>query len=163
MDILSYLYPIFLLFGMFDPLVGTQPMQEPIFVIQEAKTHGEYIGEYYTTGYYAPLGDQTRYFDGRTYEQDKTMNCGKDGDCFTTANGYKLSAKDELSIVACPRTFDFGTRLIIEGLGEVVCQDRGGSIKGRRLDIWNGIGQHGLENIERGAFRDGKYKVYLVK
>lgn len=163
MDILSYLYPVFLLLGLFNPTPVLQPMQEPVFVVHEVKETREYLGEYYTTGYYSPLGDQTEYYDGRTYAQDVCKNCGCGGDCFTTANGYQLTAIDELSIVACPRTFDFGEKLEIVGLGVVVCHDRGGSIKGQRLDVWNGIGQHGLENIKRGAFKDGLYKVYRLK
>jgi 3D (Asp-Asp-Asp) domain-containing protein len=37
---------------------------------------------------------------------------------------------------ACPPSMAFGTRLEIEGVGERVCSDRGGSIKEKRLDIY---------------------------
>lgn len=150
MDILSYLYPLYLLFSMMDPSIQ----------LPEVKTL-EYIWEYRTTGYYSPLPWQPKYFLG-SYEAEHTMNCGE-GSCFSTANGYELSAKDEMEVVACPKNFPMNTRLRIEGLWDVVCRDRGGSIKWKRLDIWNGIAETWYENIRRGAFRDGVYKVYIWK
>jgi 3D (Asp-Asp-Asp) domain-containing protein len=38
--------------------------------------------------------------------------------------------------LACPPSLAFGTRLEIEGIGERVCTDRGGSIKEGRLDLY---------------------------
>lgn len=38
--------------------------------------------------------------------------------------------------VACPPEMAFGTVLSIEGVGERVCTDRGGAIKGKRLDVY---------------------------
>lgn len=37
---------------------------------------------------------------------------------------------------ACPPSLPFGTRLEIEGVGERVCEDRGGAIGQGRLDIY---------------------------
>lgn len=57
--------------------------------------------------------------------------CGKsDG---ITASGKKVK---ENETIACPREFPFGTRLHIDGFGTYVCQDRGGAIKGNRVDIY---------------------------
>lgn len=57
--------------------------------------------------------------------------CGKsDG---ITASGLKVAEKRTL---ACPREFPFGTRLKIEGMGEYRCEDRGGAIKGNKIDIY---------------------------
>ncbi len=57
--------------------------------------------------------------------------CGKsDG---ITASGLKVAEKRTL---ACPREFPFGTKLKIEGLGEYRCEDRGGAIKGNKIDIY---------------------------
>ena len=57
--------------------------------------------------------------------------CGKsDG---ITASG----AKARFGTVAAPSWLPFGTKLKIEGFNNVfVVQDRGGAIKGNRLDIW---------------------------
>lgn len=152
MDIISHLYIIFLLFASFDPTVKS------VDVVVKEKV---FIGQYYTTGYYSPLKFQDAYYSW-SYEKDKRMNCGE-GSCFHTADGYELSAKDELAVVACPRDIDMGTHLFIEWLWEVVCHDRGGSIAKKRLDVWNGIGDTGLNNIKKWAFRDGIYKVYQYK
>lgn len=57
--------------------------------------------------------------------------CGKsDG---ITASGIKVTEKRTL---ACPREFPFGTKIKIEGMGEYRCEDRGGAIKGNKVDIY---------------------------
>lgn len=50
-----------------------------------------------------------------------------------TASGERVKAGYS---AACPPELPFGTRLRIEGLGERVCVDRGGAIKGARLDVY---------------------------
>lgn len=85
------------------------------------------IGEYSLSRYYTVVPGQRRYYLGKTYAEDFKMNCS--GDCFVTANGYKLSQKDEYKVAACPKTFKLGTILNIDGIGDVVCHDRGGAIK----------------------------------
>ncbi|OGI30787.1 MAG: hypothetical protein A3G09_01925 [Candidatus Moranbacteria bacterium RIFCSPLOWO2_12_FULL_48_12] len=57
--------------------------------------------------------------------------CGKnDG---ITASGLKVAEKRTL---ACPPAFPFGTKVSIEGVGELRCEDRGGAIKGNHFDIY---------------------------
>jgi len=57
--------------------------------------------------------------------------CGKsDG---ITASGLKVEEKRTL---ACPKEFPFGTKIKIEGMGEYRCEDRGGAIKGNKVDIY---------------------------
>lgn len=57
--------------------------------------------------------------------------CGKsDG---ITASGLKVEANRTL---ACPKELPFGTKLRIEGMGEFRCEDRGGAIKGNKIDIY---------------------------
>lgn len=57
--------------------------------------------------------------------------CGKsDG---ITASGIKVEEKRTL---ACPPAFPFGTKIAIEGMGEYRCEDRGGAIKGNKIDIY---------------------------
>ena len=47
-------------------------------------------------------------------------------------------------MLACPPNIALGTklRLVYEWGGEkiAICHDRGGAIKGNRLDMWSGIG-----------------------
>lgn len=57
--------------------------------------------------------------------------CGKsDG---ITASGLKV---EENRTLACPPAFPFGTKIAIEGMGEYRCEDRGGAIKGNKIDIY---------------------------
>lgn len=85
------------------------------------------IGEYNLSRYYTVVPGQRRYYLGRTFEEDFKINC--QGNCFITADGYHLSQKDEYKVVACPPDIKLGTTLHIEGIGDTVCHDRGGSIK----------------------------------
>ncbi len=56
--------------------------------------------------------------------------------CAPFADGITASGVPAVGrICAAPPEYPFGTRLWIEGLGEYVVQDRGGDIKGNRLDI----------------------------
>lgn len=57
--------------------------------------------------------------------------CGKnDG---VTASGLKVA---ENRTLACPAAYPFGTKISIEGVGELRCEDRGGAIKGNHFDIY---------------------------
>lgn len=57
--------------------------------------------------------------------------CGKsDG---ITASGLKV---EENRTLACPPALPFGTKIAIEGMGEYRCEDRGGAIKGNKIDIY---------------------------
>jgi 3D (Asp-Asp-Asp) domain-containing protein len=57
-------------------------------------------------------------------------------------DGYGITASGESVregiTLACPPSLPFGQRLEIEGIGERVCTDRGGSIKEGRLDVYIG-------------------------
>lgn len=50
-----------------------------------------------------------------------------------TASGKRV--EDGVTI-ACPPELPFGTRVEIEGVGERICTDRGGAIKGKRIDLY---------------------------
>lgn len=116
---------------------------------------GGYIGEWKITSYYLPQKGQSKYYNG-SYEADMYVNC--QGSCDTTASGYKLKKEDAFKIVACPPEFKLGTKFYIEGLGEVTCEDRGGAIKGKRLDLWSGIGEDAWIGKHSGI-----KKVYHIK
>lgn len=57
--------------------------------------------------------------------------CGNDKGI--TASGLKVK---ENRTIACPPEFPFGVKLDIEGMGTYVCEDRGGAIKGNKIDIY---------------------------
>ncbi len=117
---------------------------------------------YNVSRYYSPVPDQQSYYH-ESYLKDVEINCGlnKDGtagDCFHTANGFDVRNAEPFTVVACPPNIPLGTKLHIEGIGDVTCHDRGGAIKGMRIDLWAGIGQAGLDNI-RNVKNGGARKV----
>lgn len=93
-----------------------------------------YLGTYYITGY------------------DICYSCcGKvDG---ITASGVKARVG---RTIAAPSNLPFGTKLYIEGIGERIVEDRGGSITGQRLDLL-------CNNHSECYAVTGYYKVYIVK
>jgi len=50
-----------------------------------------------------------------------------------TASGLKVK---EDRTIACPPSLPFGVKLEIEGMGIFTCEDRGGAIKGNKIDIY---------------------------
>lgn len=125
---------------------------------EEKSQMWEYLGDWELTTYYSPEPDQANYFAGGTYKEDFYMNCSNT--CEHTADGTRLTNEHIYTAVACPRTLELGTKLFINGLGEVVCRDRGGAIKGQRLDVWAGWGEMGLDNVYR--FGNPTVAVYLI-
>ena len=59
--------------------------------------------------------------------------CGKYSDGIT-ANGYRIQPGDKFC--AADKRFPFGTVLDIPGYGKVPVLDRGGAIKGNKLDVY---------------------------
>lgn len=60
-----------------------------------------------------------------------TDECGKsDG---ITSSGLKV---EDNRTLACPPAYPFGTKISIEGVGILRCEDRGGAIKGNHFDIY---------------------------
>lgn len=56
--------------------------------------------------------------------------------CGKWADGYTASGKPAVGrIIAAPPEIPFGTTIYIKGYGYGVVQDRGGAIKGKRLDV----------------------------
>jgi 3D (Asp-Asp-Asp) domain-containing protein len=65
-----------------------------------------------------------------------TKCCGNSADGIT-ANGYKIRCGDRF--VAAPKEYSFGTKMQIPGYngGKLVSvEDRGGAIKGNKLDVY---------------------------
>ena len=93
-----------------------------------------YLGTYYITGY------------------DICYSCcGKiDG---ITASGVKATVG---RTIAAPSNLSFGTKLYIDGIGERVVEDRGGSISGQRLDLL-------CNNHSECYAVTGYYDVYIIE
>jgi 3D (Asp-Asp-Asp) domain-containing protein len=118
-------------------------------------------GHYYeriirVTGYYSPLPDQEKFATG-SYRGDIILN------------GRGIMGSDTtpvyIGMAAGPPHMEFGTNVIIEDLGKFnlpkiyTIHDRGGAIKGNRLDIWVGKGEQAMKKAYEIT---GYYKVIVV-
>ncbi len=116
-----------------------------------------YTKTFKISAYYSPLACQNRYVTG-SYEGDIKLN----GRGVRGADGTGVYP----GMVAAPKTFQFGTKMDIPGIGIVAVHDRGGAIVASngqagvydRLDIWMGYGDVGLKR----ALNWGKRTVDVV-
>lgn len=106
------------------------------------------------SAYYSPVPGQARYATG-TYTGDIRLN----GNGVHTADGTSVASMGG-GFVAAPPNFPFGTKMEIDGLGVFLVKDRGGAIKGNRLDVWMGYGDEGLMEALRWGKRTVSVKVY---
>lgn len=83
-----------------------------------------------------------------TFYDNCVKCCGKTTGI--TAMGTKATAG---RTVAMPSTYKFGTKIRIKGMGTYIVEDRGGAIKGNRIDIF--------VNSHAEALRLGKKTIYL--
>lgn len=96
--------------------------------------------KFIVTAYYSPLPDQSFYLKG-SYEADLRLN----GNGTHGASGKAVY----IGMLAGPKTYAFGTKVYLEGLGVGTVDDRGGAIVSSgsrgydadRLDIWMGQGE----------------------
>jgi peptidoglycan hydrolase-like protein with peptidoglycan-binding domain/3D (Asp-Asp-Asp) domain-containing protein len=95
--------------------------------------------KFLVTAYYSPLPDQTFYIRG-SYEADIKLN----GRGTNGADGSQV----HVGMLAAPKTYPFGTRILLPGLGVGEVHDRGGAINAGknydRIDVWMGRGEEGL-------------------
>ena len=95
------------------------------------------------TAYYSPVKGQSYYLRG-SYEADIKLN----GKGTHGASGKAVY----VGMIAAPKSYAFGTRIAIPGMGTGTVHDRGGAIvkageRGHtydRIDIWMGSGEQGL-------------------
>ena len=110
-------------------------------------------GDYVLSAYYSPLPGQNYYATG-SYASEIVLN---GGGIITASGGYV----DEIpyAFVAAPPCFEFGDVIQVENLGYFKVLDRGGAIKGKRLDVWVGYGNSGLKT----ALNFGKKTLFVKK
>lgn len=122
----------------------------------------QYMWLYSLSRYYTVIPGQKKYYLNRTYEEDFEINC--EWDCFKPANGHLLSDDQWGKVVACPPNIPLRSKLLIEGIGEVTCHDRGWAIKWRKLDIWMWVGDAGVDRLyAKATTYKGERQVYLLK
>lgn len=112
-----------------------------------------YKQKFVVSSYYTPLKGQNRYITG-SFEGDVWLN----GEGVHTADGTKVYP----GTAAAPRRFPFRTKMLIPGFGTVAIHDRGGAIKGDRLDIWVGSGDDGLSRALAWGLRTVEVTVYGI-
>lgn len=110
----------------------------PAMAANESSQPGE-KRQLLVTAYYSPLPDQSFYIKG-SFEADVRLN----GRGTNGADGTEVY----IGMLAAPKTYPFGTRVRIPGLGVGEVHDRGGAILARknydRIDVWMGHGEEGL-------------------
>ncbi|MDP4008271.1 MAG: peptidoglycan-binding protein [Candidatus Peregrinibacteria bacterium] len=102
-----------------------------------------YKQTFITTAYYSPLPDQDHYVTGSYYGDTRLNGNGTNG-----ASGAEVFP----GMLAAPKSYPFGFKIDIPGIGISEIQDRGGAIvhagelgqEHDRLDVWMGAGDAGL-------------------
>lgn len=119
-----------------------------------------YTKTFTITAYYSPLPCQDRYVTG-SFEGDKRLN----GNGTNGADGTPVYP----GMIAAPKTYAFGTKMFIPGIGVTAVHDRGGAIVASgtpgvhdRLDIWMGFGDKGLNRALQWGKRSVDVTVYGV-
>ncbi len=121
-----------------------------------------YLQNFIITAYYSPLPGQEYYVTG-SYEGDIRLN----GNGTNGADGTPVFP----GMIAAPKSYPFGMKLYIPGVGMTSIHDRGGAIvdagvRGNsydRLDIWMGHGDEGLRAALGWGKRTVECRVYGVK
>lgn len=100
------------------------------------------------SAYYSPLPDQSEYVWG-SYEADIRVN----GQGIAGADGTPVY----VGMIAAPKSYPFGTKISIPGLGVGAVHDRGGAILASknvdRLDVWMGYGDEGRKRALQWGMR----------
>lgn len=105
------------------------------------------------SAYYSPLPGQDHYVTG-SLEGDIRLN----GSGVNGADGTPVYP----GMIAAPKTYPFGFKMKIPGIGTVAVHDRGGAIKGNRLDVWMGYGDEGLKRALQFGKRSIEVEMYGV-
>lgn len=119
-----------------------------------------YEQNFVISAYYSPLPNQRVYFRG-SFEADKRLN----GNGTNGADGTQVYP----GMIAAPKSYPFGMKIEIPGMGVGAIHDRGGAIveAGKRaiatydrLDVWMGRGEEGLARALQWGVRTVTAKVY---
>jgi peptidoglycan hydrolase-like protein with peptidoglycan-binding domain/3D (Asp-Asp-Asp) domain-containing protein len=121
-----------------------------------------YLQNFIITAYYSPLPGQQHYVTG-SYEGDIRLN----GNGTNGADGTPVFP----GMIAAPKSYPFGMKLYIPGVGMTSIHDRGGAIvdagvRGNsydRLDVWMGYGDEGLRAALGWGKRTVECRVYGIK
>lgn len=147
--------------------IGVSLMMGAILLLSfpSPSTHAEplfpHVRTFKISAYYSPCQGQSRYATG-TYEGDIRLN----GNGTNGADGTPVYA----GMIAAPKTYPFGTKMSIPGVGITAVHDRGGAIVPAgerdqdydRLDLWMGWCEEGLTRALTWGVRVVDVTVYGV-
>jgi peptidoglycan hydrolase-like protein with peptidoglycan-binding domain/3D (Asp-Asp-Asp) domain-containing protein len=123
----------------------------PAVSAQEAAYEQNFV----ITAYYSPLPGQCCYVKG-DLTADRILN----GNGTNGADGTEVYP----GMIAAPKTYAFGTRIKLPGIGVGTVHDRGGAIieqgATHRLDLWAGHGEEGLARALAFGVRRMRGTVY---
>ncbi len=109
------------------------------------------------SAYYSPVPGQSFYMRG-SYEADLRLN----GRGTNGADGTPVYT----GMLAAPRSYPFGMRIKIPGLGVGEVHDRGGAIRSSRsydrIDVWMGKGEEGLSRALNWGMRLVEGELYYT-
>ncbi len=134
--------------------------EEPVAKTVDGVTY-PYQRTFVISAYYSPLQGQKRYVTG-SFAGDVRLN----GEGVHAADGSVVYP----GMVAAPKSYAFGTKMKIPGVGVVAVHDRGGAIVNAgqrnqshdRLDVWMGYGDAGLQRALRWGRRTVEVTVYGI-
>lgn len=106
------------------------------------------------TAYYKPVLGQKKYASGNFWRERCLNGTGK-------ITGYGKTPTRG-TVAADPRLFRPGTVLYVPGYGWGKVEDRGGGIKGRRLDVFMGRGEPALKKALKWGRRQVCVSVYAT-
>jgi len=124
------------------------------------------LWEYNLSRYYSMLPWQESYLYGRTYKQELIEQFAGDPDVTMPADWVRYTHDDRMKAVACPPNIKLWSKLYLQPLDwkwpwlVVTCRDRGGAIKGRRIDMYCGVWQDAVN--EWNTCVTGRRKVYTM-
>jgi len=140
-----------------DQLSGTQNADSTVSTVKEFP----YLKTFIISAYYSPLPCQQHYNTG-SYASDLALN----GNGTNGADGTQVFP----GMIAAPKSYPFGTKMDIPGIGIVAVHDRGGAIVSTdtgafdydRLDVWMGFGDKGLDRALSWGKRTVDVEVYGI-
>ena len=84
------------------------------------------------------LSNNSRDMDAQFYEVEMNISayCPCEKCCGRFADGITASGKPAKGkLIAAPSNYAFGTKMDVPGYGEALVEDRGGAIKGNKIDL----------------------------
>lgn len=158
------LFSVFLLFKPFDAAFADKAFADELNGTDNTDTGTDavkfpYLKTFIISAYYSPLPCQQHYNTGN-YNSEIALN----GNGTNGADGTEVFP----GMIAAPRTYEFGTKMDIPGIGIVAVHDRGGAIVSAntgafaydRLDVWMGYGDKGLDRAMNWGKRTVDVEVY---